>query len=103
MFFSCATVNPGKMPYWVSLLYLYVHVKLGQQSGAFFKQAADAIENSKSMSAMDKLAATEKITEGRKVFEDTDTKKKFNLVTNTLRPYVKVYNRMWQERRQHLG
>ena len=102
MFFCCAAVNPGKMPYWPSLLYLYVHVRLGQQSGVFFEQAADAVEQCKSTSLGDKLEATKKIEEARKVFEDKDTKKKFNLVTNTLRPYVKVYNKMWQERHQHL-
>lgn len=106
MFYSCFIVNPGRMSYWISQLYLHCHVRLGQGCGDFFARAAKVVEKSKTMSASDKKKATEKIQETRKVFEVVDKKtrekKKFNTVTNALRPYVKVFKTMWKVRRQHL-
>lgn len=103
-------VNPGRLPYFESLLYLFAHVQYGQRCGDFLREAANLVKNSRKMSPQAKTEATAAIVKAQKIVKDKGAKKnksksnkKYNGVTNALRPYVKVYNLMWAVRQEHLG
>lgn len=101
--YLCYIVNPGRLAYFPSLLYLFSHISLAQNCQKFFLDAAKKVTDSKSMTLHEKKEASAAIQQAQKIVHTNRRNgKKYNTVTNALRPYVKVYHMMWAVRQQHL-